>query len=226
MDQSDARSEVRSVTADRVLEKLRIDIVTRKISQDDKIIENDIAQQFGATRGSVRSALQALEREGLIRILPNGRKEVIGFTQKHAQDMYDLRWMIENRAVEIILEKRTTFFAPMLTTVRMIEQSWNIKDPSTDWYALDIDFHRAIVQTAENSPLLKAWEINIPVMYALMQLNTTRGYRENYILEFYQKHRTLFELIITDNSKCFEFLRTHIMDAQEISAGVLSGDKG
>ena len=214
--------EIRSVAADRILEKLRIDIVTRKFMQGDKIVEQDLALQYGTSRGAVRGALSDLEREGLIRVLPNGRKEVIGFSKKQAQDMYELRWMIENRAVQIILEKRTTFFAPLLSAVKRIESALTQKDPQTDWYALDIGFHRAILQTAENSPLLKAWEINIPVMYALMQLNTTRGYRENYIAEFYQKHRTLFELIVTDNVQCYEYLRTHIMDAQEISAGVLS----
>lgn len=214
--------ETKLVAADRILEKLRIDIVTRKYLKGDKIVEQDLARQYDTSRGAVRSALQDLEREGLIRVLPNGRKEVIGFSKKQAQDMYELRWMIENRAVQIILGKRTTFFAPLLMAVKKIEQSLEDIKAETDWYALDIGFHRAILETAENSPLLKAWEINIPVMYALMQLNTTRGYRENYIAEFYQKHRTLFEMIVTDNIKCYDSLRTHIMDAQEISAGVLS----
>ncbi len=222
MQQMEGKSTPRSVTPERILEQLRIDIVTRKYSQGDKIVESDIANQFNASRGSVRSALQALEGEGLIRMLPNGRKEVIGFSQKLARDMYELRWMIENRAVEIVLEKRTTFFTPMLTVLRRMEQLNSENREDIDWYAIDIEFHRALVQTADNNPLLKAWEINTPVMYALMQLNTTQGYRENYVAEFYQKHRTLFELLITDNSKCFEYLKAHIMDAQNISAGVLS----
>ncbi len=212
----------KEISSDRILKELRIDIVTRKFAESEKVSEQDLAQLYNTSRGAVRSALQNLEREGLVRVLPNGRKEIVGFTRKHAEDMYELRWMIENRAVEIVLEKRTTFFTPLLHSLKAIEQGMAKKGPETDWYALDIGFHRAIVQTAENSPLLKAWEINIPVMYALMQLNTTRGYRENYVTEFYDKHRRLFELIVTDNKQCFDALRNHITDAQEISYGVLA----
>lgn len=214
--------KARAVTPDRILNSMRLDIVTRKIQQGDKIIENELAARYGASRGSVRSALQSLEGEGLIRILPNGRKEVVGFSSQSANDMYELRWMIENRAIEIALEKRTTYFLPLITALRRIEMMDKKEQEQADWYAIDIDFHRSLVQTADNIPLLKAWEINSPVMYAMMQLNTTKGYKENYIREFYAKHRRLFDLIITEGTECFIYLKTHIMDAKDITIDLLT----
>ena len=216
------KGKPRSITPDRILEQVRIDIVTRRYKAGDKVVESEIADRFYASRGSVRSALQTLENEGLIRMLANGRKEVVGFSLKNAIDMYELRWMIENRAIEIALEKRTTYFLPLITVLRQIELMSKEEQEQADWYALDIDFHRALVQTADNGPLLKAWEINSPVMYALMQLNTTKGYRENYIHDFYKKHRQIFDLMITDNEDCFSVLKEHIMAAQAISSDVLT----
>lgn len=214
-------AKLRVMTPERILEAMRIEIVTCGLRPGERIVENEVAQHYGASRGSVRSALAALENEGLIRMLSNGRKEVVGFSAKDALDMYELRWMIENRAIEIALEKRTTFFTPLIAVLRQIEQMSKAAQQQADWYAIDIDFHRALVQTADNSPLLKAWEINSPVMYALMRLNTTKGYRENYIQEFYPKHRTLFELLITENPDCYAYLKAHIMDAKAISSDVL-----
>jgi DNA-binding GntR family transcriptional regulator len=214
--------KTRAITPDRILENVRIDIVTRKLRAGDKIVESEMAERFGASRGSVRIALQTLANEGLIRVLPNGRKEVAGFTFKDATDMYELRWMIENRAIEIALENRTTYFLPLITVLRRIEKMNTKEQEQADWFAIDIDFHRALVQTADNSPLLKAWEINSPIMYALMQLNTTKGYRENYVREFFEKHKRIFELLITDNPDCFPVLKTHIMDARAISRDVLT----
>ena len=145
----------RAVTPDRIQEQLRKEIIIGKYRKGDKIVETDLAEAFEASRGSVRSALQALEGEGLIRVLPNGRKEVIGFTKKEARDMYELRWMIENRAIEIAWEQKTMNFTPLLTVLRDIEQYAQEQDSETNWYDLDIRFHHALVQVADSAPLLK-----------------------------------------------------------------------
>lgn len=211
----------RLVTPDRIQEQLRKGIIMGQYRQGDRIVENDLAESFGASRGSVRSALQALEGEGMIRMLPNGRKEVVGFGQKEARDMYELRWMIENRAVEITMERKTLMFTPLLTVLKRIEQCSEQMDPGTDWYDLDLQFHRALVQAADSAPLLKAWEISMPTMYALLELNTSIDYRERYIMEFLPKHRRLSELTIRGDAEVFALLKEHIMDANAISEHVM-----
>ena len=211
----------RLVTPDRIQEQLRKGIILGQYRQGDKIVESDLAESFGASRGSVRSALQALEGEGMIRMLPNGRKEVVGFTQKEARDMYELRWMIENRAVEITMERKTLMFTTLLTVLKRIEQCTEQMDAQTDWYDLDLQFHRALVQAADSAPLLKAWEISMPTMYALLELNTSIDYRERYIAEFLPKHRRLSELIIRGDREIFALLKEHIMDANAISEHVM-----
>lgn len=211
----------RTVTPDRILEQLRIDIITQRYHSGDRIAEADIASAFSASRGSVRSALQALESEGLIRVLPNGRREVVGFNRKLAHEMYELRWMMENRAVEIAQQEQTMLYAPLLKVLEQVNACRSAPSEETDWYQLDIEFHRALVKTANNVPLLKAWEINSPVMYALMKLNTSSDYLQNYISEFYDKHWTLFQAIITHDPECFNLLHTHIADAESISTRML-----
>lgn len=215
------RKLARAVTPDRIQEQLRREIVMGRYRKGDKIVEIDLAEAYGASRGSVRSALQALEGEGLIRMLPNGRKEVVGFTAKEARDMYELRLMIENRAVEIAMERKTTFFAPLMEALHSIEACAARTDSGTDWYALDIQFHRALVQTSDNAALLKAWEIGMPTLYALLELNTSIDYKEQYIAEFLQKHRQLVELIVTGNDAVYGLLKEHIMDAYAISLHVM-----
>jgi len=82
----------RAVTPERIQEQLRKDIISGKYRKGDKIVETELAEEFGASRGSVRSALQALEGEGMIHMLPNGRKEVVGFTKKEARDIHPILW--------------------------------------------------------------------------------------------------------------------------------------
>ncbi len=212
---------MRAVTPDRIQDKLRKDIIMGKYRKGDRIVEAELAEAFDASRGSVRSALQALEGEGMIKMLANGRKEVVGFTKKEARDMYELRWLIENRAVEIAHEQKTMHFSPLLTTLKRIEECAQSPDQEIDWYDLDIEFHRSLVKVADNAPLLKAWEISIPTMYALLELNTSIDYKERYIAEFPAKHRELAELIISGNDAIYALIKEHIMDAYEISVHVM-----
>lgn len=212
---------MRAVTPDRIQDKLRKEIIMGKYRKGDRIVEAELADAFDASRGSVRSALQALEGEGLIKVLANGRKEVVGFTQKEAHDMYELRWLIENRAVEIAHEQKIMHFSPLLTSLKKIEECAQHPDAEIDWYDLDIEFHRSLVKVADSAPLLKAWELSIPTMYALLELNTSIDYKERYIAEFLSKHRQLAELIISGNEEIYALLKVHIMDAYEISIHVM-----
>lgn len=211
----------RSDTPERIGEQLRKDIIIGKYKKGDKIVEAELAEEFGASRGSVRTALQALESEGMIYMLPNGRKEVVGFTNKEARDMYELRWTIENRAVEIAWENRSMNFEPLLKVLKEIEQCAQEKDSETNWYDLDIRFHHALVQIADNAQLLKAWEITMPTMYALLELNTSIDYKAQYIDEFLYKHKTLSEMIITGDARVYPLLKEHITTANAISERVI-----
>lgn len=211
----------RAVTPDRIQEQLRKDIISGKYRKGDKIVEIDLAEEFGASRGSVRSALQALEGEGMIRMLPNGRKEVVGFTKKEARDMYELRWTIENRAVEIAWEHKTMNFAPLLAVLHEIEHCAQELNDEANWYDLDIRFHHALVQVANSAPLLKAWEITMPTMYALLEFNTSIDYKTQYIEEFLFKHKTISEMIITGDERIYDVLKEHITTANEISERVM-----
>ena len=57
---------MRAVTPDRIQDKLRKDIIMGKYRKGDRSVEAELAEAFDASRGSVRSALQALEGEGMI----------------------------------------------------------------------------------------------------------------------------------------------------------------
>lgn len=214
-------SEKRNITPARILNKLRIDIMSGKYLPGQPLVEEEIAKDFAAARGSVRTALQTLSAEGLIDFLPNGRKQVRGFSTKQAQDMYELRLLLEEKAIQIIFEANRSAYGPLVEALGRIEKLYKERDPETDWYDLDIQYHRAIIQLADNVPLRNAWEVNASMIYALMQLNTTKGYKEQYIEEFLAKHRELFSMIVARNPICLDQLRTHILDAGQISSDVL-----
>lgn len=213
MNDTSINSFARQITVDRLLDELRMDIITNRFRGGDRIAENELSERYGVSRGSVRSALQVLNSEGLIRILPNGRKEVIGFTAKQARDLYDLRWIIENRALEIIFADRSLMnFTPMIEILNQIRAAYHEKDEEADRYRLDLEFHRAIILASGNQALVKASESYSSTMLVLMRLYVVQGHEE-FIRTMYEQHRVLFEYIVGRDERVFSLLRDHIMSA-------------
>ena len=210
--------EARTMIPEQIVTQLRVDIMTGKYAKGAKLTETELAMLYKVSLGPIRVVLQTLENEGFIETLPNGRKEVAGFTINQIKDIYDLRWMLERRAAEYIFALPSPSMTPLLDILHRSEYAaiQNNKNES-DWFNLDLQFHRAMVAASGNRALLKAWDINSSVMYALLALNTTKDYREQYILEFYDKHKKIFDFIISRSTEFFDYLLAHISDAERLS---------
>lgn len=212
-----------TATPEKIAVQLRLDILNQKIKKGDKIAENQLASRFSASRSSVRTALQILSSEGLIKTHSNGRREAIGFTEKQVVELYNFRWLLEQEALKLILAKRNSMFPLIANVLEKIEHAWRSGDGNVDWYDLDVQFHRALVHSSENMFIINAWENNAQLIYALMSFNTSDGYGTEYTETFFEKHRYLYEMWLSDDENSFVELKKHIMDAEVVSKSVLGG---
>ncbi|WP_251445737.1 2-dehydropantoate 2-reductase [Vermiculatibacterium agrestimuris] len=208
-------------TPKKIASQIRIDIVKQKYKAGDKLVETQLAEQYGASRSSVRTALQILSGEGLIIIHSNGRREVVAFSEQQVKNLYDFRWLIENRAVEMALEKSGSVYPKLAEILGIIEDCCTRPAEEVDWYDLDVRFHRALVASAENIFLSNAWESNAEIFYTLMNFNTLIDYSERYAAEFFEKHRHIYELLLSRDRRCLSQLEQHILDAENIANSVL-----
>ncbi len=142
-----------------VLERLRAAILTGELSGGLKLIESEIADKFGVSRGPVREALRELAREGLVIDLPRRGTVVCTITQADLMEVYAVREALEVQAVRDSLEFAT---APELAAVETAHQAMVEAYASKSWsdaVNADKDFHRAIVQLAKNSRLSSMYEL-------------------------------------------------------------------
>jgi DNA-binding GntR family transcriptional regulator len=64
-----------------------------------KLLENDLASEFGVSRARVREAFGALESRGLIRRIPNRGAEVARLDLSQMFEIYEVREMLEGLCV-------------------------------------------------------------------------------------------------------------------------------
>lgn len=82
----------------RVEEFLRAAIMDGRYKGGDRLREQELCEQLGISRPTLREALRTLEAERLISIEPHRGPTVVRITEKAARDLYALRALLEGYA--------------------------------------------------------------------------------------------------------------------------------
>lgn len=205
------------VTPERIANQLRADIIMAKLNSSEKLSENDLAKRFDVSRNSVRTALQMLANEGLLRLLSNGRREILEFGDRQVEDLFDTRWLLENKALELLLANKQSVYPLLAQSLLKIEHKYRTHSDSSEWPDLDIEFHRSLILSTENTFLLSAWESGVQLLYAMMCFNSSTYHTSHFGTEFFGKHRYIYEMILSGNRAVLPELKRHI-EEDKISA--------
>ena len=75
-------------------------IITQELKPGSKIIEEELAKEMGVSRTPLKIALDRLDKEGLVEIISRKGTYVKEFSAKDIKDIYELRRVLEEFAVE------------------------------------------------------------------------------------------------------------------------------
>ena len=95
-----------TVQAQTVL-KLRDAILTGVFQPGARLVEADLCARLGVSRTSIREALRRLEAERLITIVPNRGPSVAEIDWAQAQQIYDVRAVLEAEAAALFARRAT-----------------------------------------------------------------------------------------------------------------------
>ena len=89
---------------EKVYLALEEQILSRKLCAGESITEMKLSKALGVSRTPVREALQRLDREGLIKLVPNKGAVVLGISEQDLIDIYKIRMRLEGLASRIAAE--------------------------------------------------------------------------------------------------------------------------
>jgi DNA-binding GntR family transcriptional regulator len=105
-----AQPELRRVAAplrEQVTDILRADVVSATLEPGERLVEAALCSRFGVSRPVVREALRQLAAEGLVESVPNQGTVVTQLTLEDAQDLYEVRALLEGLAGELFARRAT-----------------------------------------------------------------------------------------------------------------------
>lgn len=142
---------------ENVADEIRMKILNGDIKPGDKIIEQEMASEFGISRGPVREALRQLEQEGMVEYSRN-----VGCSVKHIgmDDVYEIYYMCANYEMMAVRLYNAPFHRETIEKMeQVLEQMKQLhKEEYRKVFELDNKFHEAILDLVSFMRLKKAWE--------------------------------------------------------------------
>jgi DNA-binding GntR family transcriptional regulator len=132
-------------------------IIEGEYAPGTRLVELQLAKEFGSSQAPVRDALRELETAGLVTIRPRRGTFVIDYHARAQHEIYEVRGALEEAAMRLAMPKLkadTRALAAHLEGMREAARSH-------DFDAMvqhSVGFHRAILLAAGNELLLKLWE--------------------------------------------------------------------
>ena len=200
-----------------VYEQLKKKIIDFEIYPGTRVTESEIAEDFKVSRTPVRAALQRLETEGHLTIMPKQGCFVRSVDIETISEYYDVRITLEASAVELACGRMTD------EDIEALQEVWN---PGRVEKKLDIEelkareeaFHVGIAIGSGNTVLanyLRDVNNHIRILRRL-------GFPDRQsVIETYEEHYNICQLIRDRNkTQARREMVKHIRKSQDVARGV------
>ena len=201
--------------AQRAYNTLRAGIIEGVHPPGARVTEQEIAASAGVSRTPVREALRRLEAEGLLRFVPHQGAFVTSWSGQDAEDIFELRAMLEGYGARLAAGKASNEDALQLR--RLAEAQCREASERSPGYLeriadLNSQFHRRLLQAAASAPLQATLAT---ISSAPLVLQTFRDYDDDDLNRSAHHHLEIVEAIEAGDADWAEsVMHSHVMAAR------------
>lgn len=136
-------------------------IISGELQEEDKISERNICEIFSVSRSIVRNVINHLRNEGWLYVRAKSGTYVAPIDLKKAQDVFDMRLMIEPNMIAICLPHLTEDDVDQLVKncnlIKKAAEAMNETENglSPVFHERELDNHRILRQRCDNSILIR-----------------------------------------------------------------------
>jgi DNA-binding GntR family transcriptional regulator len=172
---------------------LRRRILNNELPAETRLVEANLAAEFGVSRGTIRDAMRSLQAEGLIVIVPRRYSVVTRMSPADAEDVCYARYVLEDASVESGLG---TNRKELVRTLRIALEHMSAAARTDDvdvLVASDTQFHELLIDVSGRRRLKDLWSMLNSQMGALMREEIDR--QGIGLMEAVDRHRGILEAV-------------------------------
>jgi DNA-binding GntR family transcriptional regulator len=205
---------------ERVLDRLREDIIAGRLCPGDRLVERELAEHFGVSRVPVREAVRALVAERFVTFETPRRAVVRRLTPTDVTELFELREALEVYAAGLAAERATRHgLAELAELLDRAAEATRARDAERIT-EINTFFHDRILVMAGNSLVA---EVMAPLDGRLRWL-TRRNEEWPQLLA---EHRELYEAIASgDPERTKAHALAHVRSSHRATVRLLFGERG
>lgn len=201
--------EEKKTTAQKIEEELKIDILTGKRRNGQRIVEQELCDSYGISRTPVREILRRIEAEGLIETVPNRGAFVRGFTEQDIDDFFYLKSLLEVQCVRWAITRITDEELNTLEEIFEFMEFYTMSDDLEKMARINQGFDAAIYDAAHNKDMEQTLH---RYNFYLHHANAQVRYPINYLTTVLEEHRAIFQAFLArDPDAGAEATEIHMM---------------
>lgn len=147
---------------EQVYDKLKSAIIHLELKPGERINDKALAEQFGVSRTPVREALKKLEDEGLIVTSPGSETIVSLIEVDQAMHAFTVVAALHGLAAKLALSTLTADHTEQMTTINSKFAEALKAEDKYRAIQLDDQFHRIILEAAQNPEIMLALDRLLP----------------------------------------------------------------
>ena len=137
----------------KVYRHVRDGIISRKLRPGDMLYERELAQALGVSRTPVREALQSLQDDGWLTVIPRRGTVVRPLSRVEIEEVLQLRSIIAAASLMLSAGRVGPQDLAYLGTFIKLQEEAAKRGDSLKFMDADMDFHLALVRLAGNRRL-------------------------------------------------------------------------
>ena len=203
---------------ERIADILRELIIKGELKPGDAIVETELASKLGVSRAPLREALQTLNTEGLVEIIPYYKTIVRHLRQRDIRELYSLRSTLETFASRLIIEQDHPQDIQLLRSICDDMVTMAKTGDATEASAIDHQFHDTVIALSDHNLLISTWS---SVSQRVHQVLALRDMVRTDTVAMAESHYPLVDALekgdVQNAAREFE---EHIMDARDLTVKV------
>src|SRR5882724_2839630 len=175
-------------------EKLLAEIMNGSLAPGTRIIEGQWARHFGVAQGTIREAINILERHGFVTKESGRSARVINLTEKDVVQLYQMRSAVEGLAASLASQAQPDF-SNLQSIVDGMRRATNAKSAANmlDW---DLKFHLELCSLSGNKYLVDYAQRMLTPFFAFVRLRMITGGRGTSVWDKdLESHQRIVDLL-------------------------------
>lgn len=137
---------------DQIAERIYSAIVGGEYEPGERIREEELASNFGVSRGPVREALRILERDSVVRVVPNRGAHVTPLSVKELNELFEIRRVLAGAMVRRLGKPSPEVLAHLGDKVNELERRARNVDQDA-YVAASVELSLTLAQASGNERL-------------------------------------------------------------------------